>query len=299
MVSSWKQLMLVAIAVVCYTANAMSGHLHGVDMKEVLGANPVNTEVQDRLNNLTAGFASLIDKGASRGGLIVDISDVRSFKAKDGLLKIIEDIAPDFSWGRFTHRMFFHWGFQTDPRRVEVLAEAVFEATKSYEDGSERRERIWNAILGEQSRRNRAMEALVRVASRRTGGQTILRDREINAIAAILYDTHILGDYIEAKSDVQREPLVAIDLIVSDINHAVRIVEKQSRGDLQDRSKLRSLCREFRHRIRRESRRSSNDADRAEKVLSYMKRALPAILYESPRIRKSFDILQNKNNPQK
>ena len=172
-----------------------------------------------------------------------------------------------FTWGSLGHRLLFHWGFNTDPKHHAPLARQVCSCLKGNLD-AEKEERKFFAYLTSsiQSRRNRRLiNAVISV----TGIPT--SRGYANAIATIIYDVHLLGDY----ETVNTSALPKIDDIERDLveNGFSRLI---SGGDKSER--LSKIDAELKASIR--AGRGRVNSKRARLLTDSVKKYLPQILNE-------------------
>ena len=85
----------------------------------------------------------------------------------------------------------FHWGFNADPKRYAPLVKQIRSYLKGRPDAKEQKRKFFEYLTRNiQSRRNRKLiNAVISV----TGIPTARG--YANAVATILYDVHLLGDY--------------------------------------------------------------------------------------------------------
>ena len=209
------------------TLFAHDGKAHETDMLAVFGISAQDKALAKRLHPTLEVFCKHIDH------------DLYDFYR--GLRLIM--LPHDFSWGDYGHRIFFHWGFNTDPRKSESL-QRQFDLTTSDPKVKERgfqyiiyvgsrTNSSWNSQLKKnndsapehlelkfpasvkgQAARNRDMIQAV-------GRLSPAQRKHHNAVATVIYNTHILGDYIEGKVHTQAamQPLKAV--ISDTIKHGV------------------------------------------------------------------------------
>lgn len=191
--------------------------------------------------------------------------------------KIIDDISSDyrdlqknfewFTWGNYGHRLLFHWGFNADPSKYNVLVRQVRSCLKDSQDSKQQEQKFFAYLTRNiQARRNR--ELINSVIN--TTGIPAARGYA-NAIATILYDVHLLGDY----ETVNTSALPAINSIEHDLidNGFRRLLtggEKSERLEKID-SELRESIKIGRTRTNRK---------RAELLINSVKKFLPQILHE-------------------
>ena len=229
--------------------------VHNEEIFSVFGIGPQDLEIRARLDRTLQIFADQIDHDYA--GLYA--------KVKQAVLPY------HFSWGKYTHRIFFHWGFNGDPRKSAPLQECFHKATND----SSLIEKGFQIILEEQARRNRRMQAGVA----RLGASPTHQ----KAIATIIYDIHIIGDYIEGSPDAQRA-LPPIDDVVEDIiKHGVNMFDCN-----------RELKRNFAKELRNALKTSSNPTMRGNAVLRVMVQRVPECIDNTKVIKK---MLYNGKTP--
>jgi|SRR5574344_829684 hypothetical protein len=117
----------------------------------------------------------------------------------------------NFTWHRYGHRVFFHWGFNSDPRSSKILNELVSECKWS----ADVEEQFWKKVVDEQAIRNKSnMETVAAVLGYSLSG---VERGYVNAVASLIVDTHILGDYTTTET----RSLQDIDMLAADIQKAL------------------------------------------------------------------------------
>ncbi len=172
-----------------------------------------------------------------------------------------------FTWGNYGHRLLFHWGFNSDPKRYAPLVKQVRSCLKGRSDAKEQEQRFFAYLTRNiQSRRN---QKLINAVISVTGIPTARG--YANAVATILYDVHLLGDY----STINTAALPKIDDIERDIveNGFRRLI---SGGDKSER--LKAIDAELTASIR--AGRGRVNSVRAILLTQTMKKYLPQILNE-------------------
>ncbi len=115
-----------------------------------------------------------------------------------------------FSWGKYGHRIFFHWGFNGkpwSPQIEEKVLQCHWDAATT--------ESFKRKLVEEQARRNRfVMERTSETLQ--LGMSGTLREYS-NGFASLVYDTHLLGDY----STTQKAPLQDLNSVIDDIKTAL------------------------------------------------------------------------------
>lgn len=181
---------------------------HSTDMVLVIGLPPnASPMLLDKWENITHVFAQMID----------DLKDAADLSRK------IKNRVSGFNQGIYSHRIFFHWGFNTLPSDwrsyknsvskqnglVACIEKAVAELPAAERDRAV--SDVMRLIIQAQQQRNRAMMNVIPSADRQSR----------NAVATILYNVHLLGDYIEGASNT-KYALYPLSHIRKDIENALR-----------------------------------------------------------------------------
>lgn len=181
---------------------------HSTDMVLVIGLPPNASPVLlDKWVNITHVFAQMID----------DLKDAADLSRK------IKNRVSGFNQGIYSHRIFFHWGFNTLPSDLRSYKNSVSEQNglvASIEKAvaelpAAERDRaasdVLNLIIQAQQQRNREMMNVIPSTDRQSR----------NAVAAILYNVHLLGDYIEGTPNT-KYALYPLAYIEKDIEAALK-----------------------------------------------------------------------------
>ncbi len=135
----------------------------------------------------------------------------------------VKRLLPRFSWGAYGHRVFFHWGFETDLRRgiLGSLIPAAVRDDPYQSDVLDRERQVWRMLNVERAKRNGDLKAAVMRAFMSDGKMAALRPEEVDSIAILIYDTHLVGDIIEGTFD-PRQAVLPLYLIIPEIEKAGR-----------------------------------------------------------------------------
>ena len=259
-------LLMAVISIFAFgkSAGTVTGKGHSGDMARVLGVDLNDSDAKARMAKMANGFAKYIDCDA------------------DELYSRIRAIEPTFSWGVEGHRIFFHWGLHGNPRNSDALAEKVRNATGG---DLSRSEKIWEIIVAEQSVRNKGMFAQVSTAYdniKGDGRPAPFRHDDISGIAALVYDTHILGDYICGTEKTQRT-LIDISSVKRDVINAIRSITSGD-DDFKDNALVNRFVRSIKDIC------VGTKSEQAQKVLDIMKKQVPPILKACPRVGKTLKV---------
>ncbi len=259
-----------------------TGEVHEIEMLSVWGISPEDQALAERLHPVIEVFRKNID---------VDYKDFYK-----GLKAIM--LPYKFSWGTYTHRIFFHWAFNGDPRNnsaalkncfIESRADpATIETGYKYilyvgsdsPEGEEISRLLTNANnqLPEEERihsipkgqkvRNRALINAVAALEHAPKDEN-------NAVATILYDTHIIGDFIEGELDPRAAMTPLKDIVDDIVKHGVRKID----CDIN----LQNECEDA---MRQAMRSAATEPMKAQAVLDAMRVCIPKCVSNSKVIKK-------------
>ena len=236
-------------------AGTLTGKGHNGDITRILGLDVKNDKQRQLAQEVTDAFAQFID----------------SQDDANKLNNQIKVIAPAFSWGLYTHRIFFHWGFNGDPHRSKALNEKIHESNATANDV----DRIWRLVLDIQAERNRGMMKAIRMAIAKKNGTCALTQDELNAVASLIYDIHILGDYVEGVP-MALNALQDLDALTGDIITATRKLGSK------DYKSLNAIRVEL-----NKAKASGIPSQKAEKMLDVLETYIPQLIKASPRVCKA------------
>lgn len=117
------------------------------------------------------------------------------------------------------HRIWFHWGFNTDPRHFPPLVNSLDQALGQGIVSQPDIDTFWLMLTREISSRNRF---LMNQAAQLFGFDSLSalsaqQRRQINGWVTLLYSIHILGDHLTPDSSV----VVPLDRLYADIYNAL------------------------------------------------------------------------------
>ena len=117
------------------------------------------------------------------------------------------------------HRIWFHWGFNTDPRHFKPITTSLDKALHDGIISESDLPEFWKLINQEVSQRNRTLmnEAAQVFGFDSLGNISASQRRQINGMVTILYSIHILGDYQTTDSLI----LMSKERVYADIYNAI------------------------------------------------------------------------------
>jgi len=233
---------LAGILCVGSTAIAKDGEGHRKDYEAIIGISALNPEGQKHLDSMAKGFAEAIDS--------VDAFYRNSIKSDPNF--------QNFTYGLYSHRLLFHWGFNGDPRKHAPLVERVKACRWTEKVESE----FYDTLLKEQSRRNDAM-----MDSARDNLGLYERSRK-NAIAALIYDVHLLGDLVEQNGPYTGKAVQDLAGITADLQKTIKDRLFRDRRTGVDLAKKLGLL----------SKPGASDKEKAQLLLDTLKAELPPLI---------------------
>ena len=172
-----------------------------------------------------------------------------------------------FTWGNYGHRLLFHWGFNADPKKYSQLMRQVHTCLKNSKNAQEEEKKFFAYITKDiQSRRNRK---LINAVIKTTGIPS--SQGYANAVATIIYDVHLLGDYSTTNTSAL-PPIADIE------NDLIERGFKRLISGGRNTKRVAEIEREFSSAVR--IGRGRINSKRAQLLLEAMKKYLPQILSE-------------------
>lgn len=248
-------LLFASVELFAKSAGTLTGQGHSGDMARILGFNLKDSKQHQLAQDIADAFAKFIDSQ----------DDANKLNSQ------IKAIVPTFSWGLYTHRIFFHWGFNGDPKRSKALAEKIHASGANASEI----EKIWDIIIKVQAERNRGMMKAIRMAIAKKNGTCALTQDELNAVASLIYDIHILGDYVEGVP-MALNALQDLDALTGDIITATRKLGSK------DYKSLNSIRVEL-----NKAKASGIPSQKAEKMLDVLETYIPQLITASSRVCKA------------
>lgn len=129
------------------------------------------------------------------------------------------------------HRIWYHWGFNTDPRQfpplVNSLNSAIDQGVITKDDLPE----FWRLMTEEIAKRNRFLlnQGANAFGYGQLGSITAQQRRQLNGWVTVIYSVHILGDYQTEDTDV----LAPLGRVYADINNAIDNLAGKDAGNVE------------------------------------------------------------------
>jgi len=203
---------LFVMAALPLAGMSRSGHIREWDKVLGIEAQPGNSSAAYNIKALYNEFSDAID--ANYSGLLDRLKEIT--RNVDG--------AQEFAWSRDdSHAVFFHWPFSAEPKDHTRLMKLVKRCRLPRE-----KEQECMDIIGKEWEKRR--EGCLSAVRKRLG---VSEPEDVEAIATIIHDTHILADYIE---NTKTGPLAPIKSLKSDLlQNGLKVLARGS-DDLLARS---------------------------------------------------------------
>lgn len=203
---------------------ALSGVEHARDMKRIYPF------VDCQHNEKVIAFYSLVNK-------YIDRPNDRNTGRPDPIKQ-----HPKFSNMKFgNHRIWYHWGFNRDPKKFVPLVSAVNNNIEKGVISESDVVEFWDCLIHDVSRRNRY---LMNRAGELFGYQSLgsissSQRQQLNAFVTLLYSIHLLGDHQTTITDL----MIDLKSVYGDIYNAIDNLAGRNRTNV---SKARELKKELR-----------------------------------------------------
>lgn len=207
---------------------ALSGKEHANDMKRIYPF------VDCQRNEKIIDFYSLINN-------YLDSPNDRNTGRPDSIR-----YHPKFGKMKFgSHRIWYHWGFNTDPKRFAPLVNAVNSNIENGVISESDVDEFWNCLMNEVSRRNRfLMNRAAEIFGYKSIGSISQSQRsQLNAFVTILYSIHLLGDHQTTITDV----MVDLKSVYGDIYNAIDNLAGRNRANILKARHIKKELRTVQH----------------------------------------------------
>ena len=230
---------------------------HSMDMLQVLGLEPSPVSLIGNLNQnpLQNMFNAVSDR----------IDNYTDFYTK---LKINY---PFFTYGKYGHRLIFHWGFDLDKdgteRQYPAALKRQFDECLKRVVGEDLTNKIkseeWKAFLNTLMKKQQEQAQALTVEIEKCLG---LHASDARDVAAILYYTHLLGDHIEHNGAHTGKSVLEINKIKKNLSMHISSLAKTCRSFYYDyESTIRKI-------------QDPHEGRRAQAILDALKIYIPKIL---------------------
>lgn len=149
----------------------------------------------------------------------LDNADFPSRTIRTGHPAFIKN-TPELKYMKFAnHRIWFHWGFNKDPKKFQPLTRIIKRNIAEDKLKADHEYIFWKSLMGEISRRNKfLMDEWAKISG--YSGLSVLsrrQRRQSNAFITLLVSIHLLGDHTTSEIGV----IINRKALYGEINNAI------------------------------------------------------------------------------
>lgn len=117
------------------------------------------------------------------------------------------------------HRIWFHWGFNTDPRQFPPIVNSLEQAVQQGVIRESDLPEFWTLMNQEISRRNRTLmnEGARVFGFGQLGTISVQQRKQLNGLVTVLYSIHVVGDHKTPDKAI----VAPLDRVYADISNAI------------------------------------------------------------------------------
>ena len=150
---------------------------------------------------------------------------------------------PKFSQIRWQgkHRIWFHWGFNTDPRKFPPIVNSLNQAVQDGVITQQDVEEFWSMMNIEISRRNRTLmnEGAKVFGFGELGTISAQQRKQLNGLVTILYSIHVIGDHKTTDKDI----IAPLSRVYADVNNAIDNIAGKEAANFEKAKELKKQLR--------------------------------------------------------
>jgi len=179
--------LLICLLTICIFPFQVAGKdrkQHKKDMWDVFPFSYYNKRKDKRIDDLYEKVNEYLDK-------------THEYDKRPGNPSFLKNDTVLCNWTFENHRIWYHWGFNTNFRKFQPLVAAVNDNKNKGKGTIEDEKRFWKLLAAEVGKRNKELMSL---AAETLFGCTYenmskLMHRQVNGFVTILYNVHLFGDY--------------------------------------------------------------------------------------------------------
>lgn len=139
------------------------------------------------------------------------------------------------------HRIWYHWGFNTDPKQFSPLVNSLNSAIDQGIITKDDLQEFWNLMMAEISKRNRFLlnQGANALGFGQLGNISAQQRRQLNGWVTIIYSVHILGDYQTDDTEV----LAPLSRVYADISNAIDNLAGKDAANVAKAKALKSVLK--------------------------------------------------------
>jgi len=208
-------------------------------------------------------------------------------RREPGLTGKLQAIAPKFSEGRYSHRIYFHWGFFGEPKHSPALVKQIDEATKGMlpADAKRTQDAMYKLLRHVSGKRMSVVSGTVKACCTDPNDRSkALKRQEQNALAALAYDVHLIGDYIKG-TEKTKEANVPLKIIYQDIENALNRIRREDYQEFTGKDELNACLAKLRLEAGVQPETAAGDA-----MLLTLSQYVPVILRKTGRVKRTLGL---------
>lgn len=139
------------------------------------------------------------------------------------------------------HRIWFHWGFNTDPRKFPPIVNSLNQAVQDGVITQQDVEEFWSMMNIEISRRNRTLmnESAKVFGFGELGTISAQQRKQLNGLVTILYSIHVIGDHKTADKDI----IAPLSRVYADVSNAIDNIAGKEAANFEKAKELKKQLR--------------------------------------------------------
>ena len=142
------------------------------------------------------------------------------------------------------HRIWYHWGFNKDPKKYKPLSDLVDRNIREGLMSEDDKYAFYDSLIIEWSYRNRElMKMAARILGYKYDSMSSAMRSQVNAFVTIPYCVHLLGDHFEDQKE--KEIILQMDLVVGDIYNAIDNLAGRSTANQRKAQILKSKLKRY------------------------------------------------------
>lgn len=212
MVNKSYQFIAISILLLCpWRSVALDGKAHVFDMAGVMPF------VNVRENKVVFDFYKMVNQYLDRPGLEPGAPFDKHAPRRPQFVVDHPRLSSVKWMGR--HRIWYHWGFNTDPHKYAPLVESLDKAVCQGVIGETDVALFWQLLLKEVGTRNRTLmnQGSVVFGFGQLGTISSAQRKQLNGLVTILYSVHVIGDHETPDSNI----IVSLDRVYADVYNAI------------------------------------------------------------------------------
>lgn len=139
------------------------------------------------------------------------------------------------------HRIWFHWGFNTDPHKFPPIVNSLNDAVAAGVISSSDLLEFWSLLMKEVSSRNRALmnDGAKVFGFGELGTISAAQRRQLNGLITVLYSVHVIGDHETADVD----GIAPLSRVYADINNAIDNIAGKDASNMEKAKSIKAALK--------------------------------------------------------